>query len=915
MSKWTVERKDWSGARSEKQEEARAAHRELWLQRQANKATKAAKTEERVDTPPPPAPVPPAPRTPWSGLKAGTADLRYFSRTDPTQTLFPQPWAKEITNLVLDLAESKKTCLCLLWPVRPQSIVALHAFADLERNFAKDLKGLRSVLYPGTSVSRAALQTTLLDRTKICALNASLWSIGPQGTSFHSHTRSVAFEALVSTLNNLERHNSALPDPSLGELIPTFFFDNTGRVWKTVVENPIERSLRKVGNLTYRKQLRQGIKQEWTSPAVAPGALFVLHGNSKKEHWKGALSAEGLTGSRRPELLLIDAISTSNDEKQRAIRRIPDFLKCAEDIWEDKTGTLIFTDDPRTFFVLRAMLATERIAFETRVFAGEGDESFLSPTPYPDGWAPEQKSNTRLAVSIVDRDAASVALTFQTLATAVGNEDSSGHRALMAACLYILRLSNMPAGYKDLADAVATDEFGAFEASRRSWTPVELEVRAAMECGVFGASSGEVQNALRRAQRLIDGWTDATPMAQRLLNEIRRYAIATPRGLTVILPDQRTIGLTARFLQRQLGDKWTTAEPHIHWQTHSLLKKSLGVLQADHHFVFVGVTPDVQRIILADPHIPHDSAILLPYKHAESMLKTLESMKQLDALKAYRGRIGLLIQELQRRLAEVPNPIRIERLAEFSMTFSLDEPTHSNGCEQTYYKFDLEGGDRAYASGWVYRFEPEDDPPFKRTAASQVSPGDEIFEMSDALRDKIETALQLNPNGQGSVAQPARTFLRLYHNDVQYRCGLLFAGITKRRPLAIAIHARMLELDKSASDCSADRVMYWLDLDEQDTRPHAAKDPKFFKLFCKALDIDEQATANYWGFVKNARRFSQSLGRQLAARYAEILFQPESAGIYRKLSQELIHELQADALNCVHRVERIIPPSETEAKR
>lgn len=280
-----------------------------------------------------------------------------------------------------------------------------------------------------------------------------------------------------------------------------------------------------------------------------------------------------------------------------------------------------------------------------------------------------------------------------------------------------------------------------------------------------------------------------------------------------------------------------------------------------------------------------------------------------DDPKAYRGRIGLLTQELERRLAEVPNPLVISKLREMSLTFKFEENGHNGQSgEQAYVKFELEGGGRAYASGWVYRHLPDEDPPFRRAAPSAIQPGDFIFDMSDELRTKLESSLQLNSEGVSSVVDPVRTLLKLYHDDVQRRCTLMFK-FTKRSALAREIHAKMVELDPKAADCRPGRVYYWLALQaKDDTRPHASKDAKYFKVFCKALGINDEAAEQHWAFVRNARRLNQHLGRELVARYAEILFQPESAATYRKVPEGVIRQLQQEALYCVYRVERVVPP-------
>ncbi len=118
-----------------------------------------------------------------------------------------------------------------------------------------------------------------------------------------------------------------------------------------------------------------------------------------------------------------------------------------------------------------------------------------------------------------------------------------------------------------------------------------------------------------------------------------------------------------------------------------------------------------------------------------------------------------------------------------------------------------------------------------------------------------------------------------------------------------------MEIDPKAVECRQGRVYYWLGIQaEGETRPHASKDSKFFKIFCKALEISDEQAMHHWDFIRNARRLNQNLGRQLSARYAEILFQPESAAVYRKVPEAVIKRLQQDALRCVYRVECVVPP-------
>lgn len=666
--------------------------------------------------------------------------------------------------------------------------------------------------------------------------------------------------------------------------------------------------MKKVESLAQRRDLKQKLETEWGNASKAPGALMVLHNSARKEVWREALRSRAIKDSGKPEALLLDATTSAMHTNYAAVKRIPDFLEYARDNGLAEVGAVVVTDDPKTYSVLRAQLNSLRISFKTFEYAAEAQNVLLSPEPVTDHWKPEVRSNSNFYVDIVDRDASHLALAFQRLAQAGGNDESAAYQAMMDACLYILRLSNMPAGYSDLTAAASEQDAPDFASQRNAWAPLSLKLQAALASGTFSHMRPEVEKAIRKTEQLIDDWNDATPMALRLLAEVRQHAVKTRHKLVIVLPNNRYVQLAHRFLARKLGADWSTAEERIEWHTLNSIGKTLTGQNSGKHFVFVGMNPDVLRILVTHPDIPHGTAVLIAYRQAESTLTALNNLKQFDAFQSYKGRMGLLAQALERRLNEVPNPLIIGRLREFPMTFNLENGHSDNGGEHTYYKFELEGGGHSYASGWVYRYVPDEDPFFRRVAASSIVPGDFIFDMSEELRAKIESSLMLNADGFSSVVDPVRMLLKLYHNDVQTRCSLLFKS-TKRSALAREIHKKMLEIDPAASSCRASRVYYWLALQEDgDTRPHASKDAKFFKLFCKALDINEADANQYWMLIRNARRLNQYVGRELVARYAEILFRPESAEAYRKVPVTVIEQLQQDALSCVFKVEGVVPP-------
>lgn len=874
-------------------------------------------TAERPDSPaqqPSPS-VRAEPERPWAHVRLGSANFRYYASAPPHAEIYLQPWARDLVNVVLEACDSGGTHLCLIWPATLEHPALLHALANLQRNSASDLRGLRTWLFPGSHATRLALQTARVDREALAALDRAGWSTRAGETSFHAATRSVSFEAILTALNNTEIWNNQTADPPLGALIPCFVYaaDSTG--WTASSRNQLEVALTQVHRRVNRNDARQKIALEWGVPVKAPGALMVMHNTATKKTWAQALASKVLLADGPPDWLLLDATMAASNSNSDAVHRIPEFLHACRKA-RASIGAVVVTDDPKTFLVMRARLLALRLDLHEHVWAAEAEHAVLAPDPKPDGWSPEQRSNSNCRVSIVDREAAVVASKFYALANEVGGDEHPGHHLLAEACLFVLRLSNLPAGITDLIAELAERAADEFSASQYSWARVATSLQSAIESGVLSAKRPQVERALERAGKLVAAWKESTPMAEKLLADVQAHVVGGKKSLVVVLPNRSYITLARRFLHRRLGDVWATIEHRVDWHTLSSFSYLLQTEKKGHHYTVVGLNHRVLRLLLTHPGLPHGTNVLLSYKQADAALKTLKGMKEIAAFKPYRGRIGLLAQELDLRLRELPPQPIHGKVGEFTMSFDLNDvrPVTTGG-EQSYYRFDLDGGAHMYASGWVYRYDIEEGPSFRRVPAHAIAAGDFVFDMNDVLRTKIEETLQLSSSGSSITAYPERTLLKLYHDDVQARCALFFPDANNRAALARAIWNKMVAGNEQARDCGPERIQYWLNLgDQHDQRPHAPKDAKHFLMFCDALDIRHEQAEQHWNFIRNARRLNQNLGRELSARYAEILFQPESAITYRKVPPAVIGALQQEAVLSVHQVTRVTPPTDQKSR-
>lgn len=848
---------------------------------------------------------------PWTKERVNRTPFGLYASGTLAKKLFLQPWAKALINVELEAADAGGVHLCLLWPVEITQISQLHGIANLLRNSLGDFQGIRTILYPGSHSTRLALQSVTVDRKALTGTYISKWSTGREGTSFQSATRSKSFEALLQALNEIELWNNPSANPPMGALVPCFILDANSDQWASSARNQLDAALVKVQKRASRKEARDSVTPEWGQASSAPGALMVLHHAITKKAWTRALSVDALKATGRPDLILLDATTSAARTNARAVRKIPDVLKSYLEAQPSDAGAVIVTDDPRTFFGMRARLSELHISMKEHVWAGEADEALLSPEPAADDWTPRIRDNARCRIAIVDKEASEIATRFHRLAEDVGGDDHPGHRLLMEAFLFLLRLSNLPAGIRDLAQELETLNGDAFANAKFSWPGVVTSLRSAVESGLLAEKKVPIERAIDRAGQLVAAWVESTPMAEKLLSDVLEHARLDRKSLVIVLPNRNYVALAKRFFQRRVGEGWPEIEGRIEWHTLA----SFGfMLRDDHkhrHYTIVGLNPRVLRLLLTHPDLPHGTHVLLSHKQADGAFRTLRAMKSVDAFKPYRGRIGVLEQELGKRLEEIPPLPAFGKLSDFAMTFNLTDSAGSGGPgAQAYFRFDLDGSRPMYASGWVYRYDPDEGTGFFRTPAKDIQVGHLLFNMSDSLRTRFEEALELSYQGSAVSHYPARTLLKLYHDDVQARCALYFASVSNRAALARAIWEKMVSLDETAKEFRSDRIQYWLDLgDQTDQRPHAAKDAKFFRLFCTALGMSSEKADENLIYVRNARRLNQEIGRELSVRYAEILFHPESAIAYRKVKPEVIEELQREAVFSVFRVMHVTPPA------
>jgi hypothetical protein len=472
-----------------------------------------------------------------------------------------------------------------------------------------------------------------------------------------------------------------------------------------------------------------------------------------------------------------------------------------------------------------------------------------------------------------------------------------------------MQTSHLPGGFRDLESEESEER--EYLARHLEWPRIEAPITAALADGLLNSQRAQIDDAIKRAHSHIANCMEATPLALKLkaLVELR-----SREGLTVIFPSRRSVAVAERFLARSFAERWAAIQPKLEWLALSDVRPGFHWRSRDRRLVVVGLSPTMLRLLLTHPDIPKGTHLLVPVQRAVSVVQTLSSLATVEPLKAYRARICGLQLTLKQQLDTIPD---LENLTRALSSDVLSAPQRSNPSlpneDPRAYCFRLEDGHVSYASGFVYRYDEVEGTGFTRVQARSVAPGDMIFEMSDSLRDEVEELLALGDTAGTVASSPQRKLLLLYHQQVSQRVASSFAQPT--RPAQVrAIKARMLDLDSSAADVSESQITYWINVGGGDQAPHGARDHAEFLLFCRAIGLDEAHAELFWRGVRAARVQHQTYGRYLAACYAEIVFQPESAQVYRSIPPSAIQRLQAEARSCVFRVVHVEAPKQRTGK-
>ncbi|MGM8225056.1 hypothetical protein ACSV5M_00645 [Cellvibrio sp. ARAG 10.3] len=865
--------------------------------------------------------------------RVGNSLIDLFVDDDPLLRV-PSSTLIKLADLYLHAAEHRTRHIALVWPAPIRSLTLVHTLATIARWREGDKQGVRGVLFPVKSNVFYPLNHIHLDRTAVLDIANRLAEVFPNSLVKRSlPDKDAYFYSLSDTsLPNAEGQNF---NPTVGELLPTFFAAPEFQEWKSCADKLLSIIRTKLLKRSHAKSLKELHCKVIGSPASAPDALFALDGRMSNDELNKALKE--LNNLSPPEVVVISATRAVRSEALGWRGRTARFCMMLEEIFQEKTpGVIIVTDEPHSAYKLKDELWK-------RNNKRESDLRWKSPHEYKIDAFPSIVGSEELLlkgayeclhpmpkefeVYIVDSDVAKVANKLTRIARDIpcGKE---GAKPLIDAAAYVSRIAALPCGIKHLAEYLSGPDIAMHTRVAFDW-PTQIGVLNQFDHDVgVGEYRSALMDCIGKGSELYVSYQEATPFAHKLADLVANAATGNKHQVTVVFTSALYRRLAERFLaeyrQYPGGILFEAFNNRVHLISATNFEEHLAQSERS-TLVFAGLNEVCLRLILTDDRVPAHSVILLTQRAGQFLRASLKPIiENFSEFRSFKPRI----ESILRQLKDLPNDASVLSTSDYTLpTFRIDlsseVSTEHNDIDSDTWIIRLDNGTTLYRrdSSEVYVYDPtslySSDRGFKACQIKSLEVGDKLFVMSAELREMVEHVLRQ----AGVPIHTDKTFeaaLRSYHEQVQTRFSKKFSEGTITDKVR-ELRKRMLELDpKLEDDLPKETSMrQWIDLGEspntpfEELRPQAPRSEAAFKAFADVLEFSSLEAAYQWQRVIMAVRTSRRLdGRHISDIYAYMLLQPESVMTQSNISRQTLTLLFDAARESVATVECIGPIKE-----
>jgi len=832
---------------------------------------------------------------------------------DHAQTpLVPTDPLVRLVNVYLEAAANKTAHQVLMWPVAPQVLPLVHALATMEHWNVGRKAGLRGLFFPAKDNTFHPLNHLYLDREDLERYAKSLVQV----KSFPD--KDPVFFRAVNTTEVL---------PTLNDLLPHFARLKKAEDWAPYDDRLLEHTLKRVNRYSQKSALRNNCAV-LGAPKTAPDALFALGYQLDQDGMREGFRSLDRIG--RPDVCLINAtraLRLTIPNWQVLLRQF--FRAFVASFPEDRPGLVVVVDDPGVGFRIRESVEKEveraikhnaktgplRLAFKPFACQDGGE---LGQCLKAEGSAePSAPQPRKFRVEVKDADAARVVKSLYQIRQELKLDDQLA-RPLSEAATFLHKLAALPAGNRDVESWLDEREADAGLRRKLAWTTPRGALVEFIAGGHAGACESKLESTIKIADRLVENYFEATPMALALATEI-----GTPTGnarVAIVFTRPMFRLLAERFLRRQSfasGKTYEDLAPRLQLISTKQLREHARSGWAT-CYVFVGMDDEALRALMTEDGILADSVLLLTQRTALYTRWTLKPIFEEDEFRRFKPRLEHILRQIEGRLIE--QDVALLRTDDFVLpSFDFSAPLTTREDDSEAWRIVLEGGDSFYRSpgATAYVYDPIADlqsrSGFVERKVRSLEASQQLFVMSEALHDQVEEVLRI----AGVPIERDKPFeqnLRDYHQTILRNLNARFPG----RNLAGQVAALKKQLIQQFPDQAGDfsNVRHWVNLGHapgtpfDELRPQAPRHFKVFAAFASALGLTPTEAKYYWELAIHPIRVNRRIdGRYVSDVYARMLFDPESAIVHAKLSARDVAGLFAEARRNVYTIVAVEEPA------
>lgn len=833
-----------------------------------------------------------APPLPTQLLRPGISEatsVRYSTTADPTNWMSVDA-GRPLIETALETVKDAADKAIIAWPSKPGgAFVAACIFLREARASGRlahatvgywpwregALRAARSILVNPDDIARASLaayndpkktewQTGTLAHHSLCLLEMRLMDL----------MKSRPSSATVASVKSI-----VVRSPTLLETTSVFAPDR--KRGADAHRSAPDQVLRRVRKYTSMGEANAGLVEHVDAIGDPTRAPFVLLGLPAVQ------TAEGLTRylacqriqRHGLDLVVADLTRIGRSEIQDDWeRRFETLLTALDGMDGRRPGVVVVTDE--SFIHRRAYRLLKNHAEMRRPKVKAQQLGLYLESPTLLGAAPDMPTELPPISFQADiKDASLAPLRKELVALGRRMREEGTPRAaesVSRVLAFIRRCASLPLGLTDarnIAD-ILYDEDEEFDSALGAMFRPKMVLSDLIAAGdLHPIFAGDIKVAVQKIESKVSGWENDTPVAAKLAELLAKPEMDSPKT-TVSLADRR------------VAEVFLASDRAINYRCSVVDHRSLAThlaVSAPERLIVVGPTPEAVQALLTTKSKVKTCYLLGDAAGSALLSAELSSIEAISAFSAFAGRAKLLVAALRRGGSDEAldhaeaefSVASVVREREVDLT-QADEAYHGEVVQltmQSGLRLDYRPG------GEILLLSPGELRPFERIHAREVQPGQRILVLDASIREPLRLAIAGSRKSQQELAA--------YHAHVAD----LYAKTPGESTTAKARHVlgKMKEIDPSTGD-EINNIKRWLKADvarvtvEGSRAPGAARDWPRFRLFMKAVAVDESLASLYWKFaVLPARSYRAQEGHLFNQRVVQFVLDPESAGIWKTM--------------------------------